>query len=194
MTQVAVRDRTKIARPLKVLVPLIKDELESGDRAGLEHYRKAGEMLIEAKEQMPYGNWGRWLSKNFTLSQTTAKRYMRLASLRPHAVEVDDSGPVTRDYTKIIGERAPRQQVHGVWERVTKAARELDADLFAQERQTRDDEVRLRRELAKELIDLGFKALATRLHPDRGGSKDAMVRLNEIRAQLIEIAKTRTFV
>jgi hypothetical protein len=36
--------------------------------------------------------------------------------------------------------------------------------------------------------------MATRLHPDRGGSKYAMARLNCVRDELKSIAKTRRFV
>jgi len=71
----AVRKK-QVARPLKVLVPLIKDELIAADDVGLEHYRRAGAMLVEAKENVPHGSWSRWLTKNFELSQTQAKRYM----------------------------------------------------------------------------------------------------------------------
>jgi hypothetical protein len=46
----------------------------------MEHYRQAGEMLLEAEEQVPHESWGRWLSKNFELSQRTAQDYMRLAT------------------------------------------------------------------------------------------------------------------
>lgn len=53
MTQQTGRE---VARPLKVLVPLIKEDLESGreasERAGLPYYRAAGEKMIEAKEQI----------------------------------------------------------------------------------------------------------------------------------------------
>jgi hypothetical protein len=187
---VAVRAKNAVARPLKVLVPLIKDELEAGDHAGLEHYRRAGQMLVEAKDQMPWGNWGKWLSKNFALSDRTALRYMRLSAIPSHVTE---SGG-TRDYSAIIGERPSREQVSGAWRKVTQAARELDAELFSQERQSVADEIQLRRDLFAELVDLGYKALATRLHPDRGGSKDAMARLNAIREQGLEIAKTRRWV
>jgi hypothetical protein len=72
--------------------------------------------------------------------------------------------------------------------------RDVARDDFVRERQTRDDEIRLHRELAEELIDIGYRALATRLHPDRGGSKDAMVRLNLVRGELKSIAQTRRFV
>jgi hypothetical protein len=43
------------------------------------------------------------------------------------------------------------------------------------------DETKLRRELAVQVIDLGYRTLATRLHPDRGGSTEAMARLNRAR-------------
>ena len=72
--------------------------------------------------------------------------------------------------------------------------RDVARDDFVQERQARDDEVRLHRELAEELVDIGYRALATRLHPDRGGSKDAMARLNRVRDELKTTAQTRRFV
>ena len=64
-----------IARPLPVLVPLIQGELTAGNRAGLEHYRRAGEMLQEAREQVATFKWGTWLTKNFALSRKTAEAY-----------------------------------------------------------------------------------------------------------------------
>jgi|SRR6516225_9524127 hypothetical protein len=73
-----------------------------------------------------------------------------------------------------------------------RVLRDVAADTFVQERQARDAEIYLHRELAGELIDIGYRALATRLHPDRGGSKDAMARLNRVRDELKEIAQTRT--
>jgi hypothetical protein len=75
----ALRKTQQISRPLKVLIPLIQGELQQGNNAGQEHYRRAGEMLIEAKEQVAYGGWGRWLTKNFDLSIRTAQDYMRWA-------------------------------------------------------------------------------------------------------------------
>jgi hypothetical protein len=101
---------------------------------------------------------------------------------------------VNRDYAAVLGERTDRTQVHGAWKKVTQAARELDAELFATERQVEAEEIRLHRELAVELVNLGYRALATRLHPDRGGSKDAMVRLHRVRDALKSVAETRRFV
>ena len=36
----------------------------------------------------------------------------------------------------------------------------------------------LQRRLARQLIDIGYKALASKLHPDKGGSREAMARLD----------------
>lgn len=195
MAVLAKRAQYAIARPLKVLIPLIKQDLESGDRAGMQHYADAGDKLVEAKTQVAHGYWGTWLSKNFTLSRDTAQRYMRLARLRaedaekPHGVRHMPAS-VREVYGTTTRERRTREA-----ERAYKdVLRELEPDLYAQEQQTRADEVRLHREMALELIDIGFKALATRLHPDRGGSKEAMARLNRVRTELKGVAETRRFV
>lgn len=179
-----------VARPLKVLVPLIQTELADGDRAGLEHYRQAGEMLLEAREQVASRQWTTWLTKNFALSKTTAWRYMRLAELPKRSVH----GTNENTLAGAIGERGTdaARRVGG-FRPIREFTARVPADRLSQERQTMDDEVRLHREVALQLIDIGFKALATRLHPDRGGSKEAMTRLNRVRAELKAVAETRRF-
>ena len=191
MSTPAVRQSATIVRPLKILVPLIQVELQQGDQAGHEHYRVAGEMLIEAKSQLAHGAWGRWLTKHFALSGHTAARYMRWARMHngpprsevPPASLYEMRGGTARDREHRDAERGFR-----------KVLREVARDDFAQERQAHDEEIRLHRELAEELVDLGYRALATRLHPDRGGSKDAMARLNRVREELKSLAQTRRFV
>jgi hypothetical protein len=44
----------------------------------------------------------------------------------------------------------------------------------------RDAEMRL----GLQLIDIGYKILAREMHPDRGGSREEMVRLNLVRERL----------
>jgi hypothetical protein len=191
---VALRNR-QVARPLKALIPMIQSELQMGNDAGHEHYRRAGELLIEAKEQVPYGGWGRWIKKNFDLSQWTANQYIRWAhqdrdfvdgvtKVRPTSIR-EVSGITARDREH----RQSKQQ-----QDFRRVLREVARDDFVQERQARDDEIKLHRELAEELVDIGYRALATRLHPDRGGSKDAMSRLNRVRDELRQFAQTRRFV
>ena len=40
------------------------------------------------------------------------------------------------------------------------------------------------RDLGLSLIDIGFKALAMKLHPDKGGSQKEMTRLSRVRDRL----------
>jgi len=190
-TAVAKRADHSVARPLPVLVPLIQQELAAGNRAGLEHYRRAGEMLLEAREQVAPFKWGKWLTKNFALSRQTAYDYMRAAERirdEPDLVKRALQPPSLRSITK---PNAQPPNVH--WRPVINATKKIDVDPFTETRQARMDEVQLHRDLALELIDIGFKALATRLHPDRGGSRDAMRRLNRVRDELKAVATTRRF-
>jgi Protein of unknown function (DUF3102) len=192
---VAKRDRGTISRPLKVLVPLIKLDLERGDRAGMEYYADAGDKLIEAKDQVAHGYWAPWIKKNFALSDTTAKRYMRLARLRAEHVEIGrGTADLPRSLSEMDGDTKRVQERHHAESAYKAVLRDLETDLYTQEQQTRADEVKLHRDIALELIDVGFKALATRLHPDRGGSKEAMARLNRVRKELTSVAETRRFV
>src|SRR5262245_15386897 len=78
-------DRSAAARgrQLSELVSLIKEDIrqarEAAERAGMPYYRAAGEKLLEAKAQLTHGEWGPWLKRNFSLSDATARLYMRLA-------------------------------------------------------------------------------------------------------------------
>jgi len=183
-----------IVRPLKILIPLIREDVENGQRAGMQYYADAGDKLIEAKSQVGFGGWGRWLSKNFALAERQAQVYMRLARLRADAQNRGDDAVLPNSLYELEG-REKSHQARKKHERPLRAAlQDLDTDLFSREKQTRDEEIRLHREMAIELIDVGFKALATRLHPDRGGSKDAMARLNRVRETLKGFAEKRKFV
>jgi hypothetical protein len=190
MPNIAVAKKQTIARPLKVLVPLIQVEIEAGNKAGLEHYRYAGEMLNEAKDQVARGSWSAWLRKNFDLSKATAFSYMSLAR-RAESHHPQYLGAETIE--EALGYQ-PRRERHAKWSKLHAATDRVNVTHFAEERQARDDENKLHRELAIQLIDLGYRALATRLHPDRGGSRDAMTRLNAVRDELKSIAAMRRFV
>jgi hypothetical protein len=198
---VAVRNTSKqVARPVKVLVPLIQEELIAGNEAGMEHYIKAGRLLNEVKDsgQVAHGSWSRWLKTNFELGQRTAQDYMRVAR------KADELGP-KNEASFVFGntiDRALGREERSI-KSVTKKNKlkslfdgvdKVNVTRLADERQSRDDEIKLHRDLAAQLIDLGYRALATRLHPDAGGSRDAMTRLNTVRHELKEFAATRRFV
>lgn len=186
----AKREReTTIARPLKILVPLIQADIEQGDRAGMEYYADAGDKLIEVKEsgQVAPHRWSAWVLTKFDRSERTCYRYMRYARLRCRGTAASISLSEMEGDTKRLRERRHAERAY------KEAIRDVDTDIYKQERQTRVDETRLHREIAIELVDIGYKALATRLHPDRGGSKDAMRRLNRVRDELKSVAETRRF-
>lgn len=184
MTNLARRAPTTIARPLKTLVPQIQHELRAGDEAGLEHYRRAGEMLLEAREQVAAHKWAPWLSKNFALSKTTAWRYMRLVT---HG---DDEATTIE---AALGYDTARHARQTAQQRIRDVTSRLDTEELGQRRQSRDDERDLHRQLALDLIDAGYRALAPKLHPDIAGSNRAMARLNRVRDELRHVAKTRRF-
>jgi hypothetical protein len=195
MKSVAVRSNQQIARPLKILIPLIQSSLQQGNSAGREYYTKAGQELLEAKGQVSPGGWSQWLTKNFDLSHRQANEYMLLARKANEARATGADLP-TGSMRVIRGatdrDREERQSTQQ--QNFRRVLRDVAADTFVQERQSRDDEIKLHRDLAEELIDIGYRALATKLHPDRGGSKDAMARLNRVRDELKQIAQTRRFV
>lgn len=176
-----------IARPIKVLIPLIQEEIAAGKNAGLEHYRQAGELLLEARDQVAAFKWGKWLSENFSLSKSTAYDYMNLAERFQQDPDIFQHAG-----NSIRGILHPKEQQ-------TRAARHAafklhkPVDIFDAARQARAEEIRLLRLLAIELVDVGFKALATRLHPDHGGSTIAFQRLNRVRRELKAVAQSRRY-
>ena len=182
--------KSQVARPLKVLVPLISDELVAGNNAGLQHYCNAGDMLLEAREQLSGSSWTKWLSNNFALSKMTAWRYMNAAGLRAAGTRFD----IDTTLEDIVHSHKSRQKNRAKLKPLHDAMDRVNVDRLANERQSREDEIKLHRDLAIQLIDLGYRAMATRLHPDRGGSRDAMSRLNAVRDELKSVAATRRFV
>jgi hypothetical protein len=57
-------------------------------KRGLEHARRAGEMLIEAKRQVPHGQWLPWLADHCEVSERSAQAYMQVAR---SLADLDDS-------------------------------------------------------------------------------------------------------
>jgi transposase len=96
----------------------------------------------DAKGQVAYGAWGRWLTKHFESSGTQGRLYMQWARLQ------DDNGRgaagTPASFRQMEGrtesdreERQSKQQ-----KAFRNVLRDVAADTFVQERQTRDDEVR----------------------------------------------------
>jgi glycine cleavage system regulatory protein len=54
-------------------------QAETAMRAGLEHAKNAGELLMQAKAQCRHGEWLPWLGANVRFSERTVQAYMRIA-------------------------------------------------------------------------------------------------------------------
>ena len=61
---------------------------------------------------------------------------------------------------------------------------DVDVDELSDENIPDSKEADLLRQLAVQIISLGYRALSFKLHPDRGGSTEAMQRLNQVRTTL----------
>lgn len=186
-TTLEKRNDQKLARPLKVLVPLIKDDLQERkklrDGASFELETKIGEELIEAKSQLTVTQWGDWLRKNFHLSQSTANTWMRATRKLFAGEEFATLSHVKGDMRK--GHEAP--WATPVKERAEQARRQME--VFAKQERSRTEERNAERKLGLQIIDIGFKVLATKLHPDKmDGSHEAMRRLNAERLRLKQAA------
>jgi hypothetical protein len=183
-----------VARPLKVLIPLIKEDLsqakEASERAGMPYYRAAGQKMIEAKPQMPHGEFGSWIKLHFNIGKQHAHRYMKFASATR-----DNEKSRTRDFSSFsdfmrkeggdpgYGRVVRKQSWHESVKEQIQRARE--------EQRKQSDEKQALIKLANRMIDIGYKILAKELHPDRGGSREAMAQLNKIRDNLRHAAHSQ---
>jgi hypothetical protein len=52
-------------------------------REALEHARRAGELLLQAKAAIGHGAFGKWLTEHISFAERTAQAYMRIASNWP---------------------------------------------------------------------------------------------------------------
>jgi hypothetical protein len=186
----------RLARPLNVLVPLIQDDLQQGrvaaERAGLPYYRAAGEKLNEAKSQLEHGEFRDWLKRHFAVSLETARIYMRFAEetvgQKPSALGFSSLSDFVRqtgnpNYNRPIAYADPPPAWHKPVQRVVDQVDTQRLNLRREEMK-RAEEQDAQRTLALQLIDIGYRVLARKLHPDKGGSRDAMVRLNAVRDRL----------
>jgi len=186
MTAVAKQDTREVARPLKTLEKLIREDIESGDKAGMDFYRAAGEKLHEAREGY-YGSdtagFWRWSETKFGKTRTTLRVWMALG--------VHTSGKSfksQREFQKSEGITVTPNRIHRDWARpvddIADRARNEARRLAAQDDLTRAQERDAESKLGLRLIDIGYRVLAKELHPDKGGSRDAMARLGRVRDRL----------
>jgi len=161
-TAVEKRPPSEVAT-LSDLVIRIKFNLAKGE----EYYRAVGKDLILARKAVPKGEWYEWLDENFHLSISTAMYYMKIAR----------------------GERSRvfKSEAHKTLHRnINKIAGSINLAAMSREAEDREVERKLLRSLSVKIIDIGYKVLAAKMHPDKpGGSKEAMQRLNEAKRSLM---------
>jgi hypothetical protein len=189
MTALAKQDSREIARPLKILAKLIREDIEAGEKAGIEYYKAAGEKLNEARDGHYDGDsagFWKWADDSFGKSReqirtwmgfaaaTSRKSFKSLSDYKYRAKGAKHSAPTGRLF------REWTNPVDDIAERARNEARRL----AAQEELTRAQERDAEEKLGMRLIDIGFRVLARELHPDKGGSREAMARLNRVRDRL----------
>jgi len=189
-TAMTTENETAVARPLRVLVPLIKKDLERGDEAArdasMPYFAAAGEKMIEARPQMKATEFDEWTKRNFNIGIRQANEYMNYARHNSGS----GASSIVADVTSLRGvvhatRNNPNYGKPASWqEPVREALGKVNLDTMRQAELKRSEERDLQRKLALQLIDIGFKALASKLHPDKGGSRDAMSRLNAVRDRL----------
>lgn len=181
---------TQVARPLKVLVPLIQQDFEAAEKAGMEYYKRAGEKLNEVKEghfsERPASEFYEWAQKTFGKKKDQTRTYMALGA-RDDAKSFTSLRHLNRETGRDV--RPTSGLIRREWtapvDAVAQKAREEARRLVSSQELTRRQEREAESKLGLRLIDIGFKVLAQELHPDKvGGSREAMSRLNRVRDRL----------
>jgi hypothetical protein len=137
---------------------------------------------------MTWEQLGEWAKRNIDRSLTQCKLYV--SSVKEHPLldatsGLDAQAPSLHQHRKNKGHRQTvypqsfHQPVKSILDRLA-----LDVLNIRQAEMKRAEKREAQRKLALQLIDIGYKTLATKLHPDKGGSRDAMARLNQVRDRL----------
>ncbi len=194
MAEVTTQAERKVARPLHELVRLIKADLErakaAAKTAAMPYYQAAGEKMIEARAGQNATEFEAWCQRNFGVGRRQANEYMNIAR---HNLGSGNSqfasirevihNHETRNNPNYGKPASWRGEVDDRVKQAQAAALRLRDEAL-----TRAEEREAERKLAMQLIDIGFKALASKLHPDKGGTRDAMSRLNRVRDRLKKCA------
>ncbi len=206
MTALAeVETDREVARPLSVLSPLIKEQIQLGDlaaeEAGMPYYRKAGGLLEEAR--IPVRIKGNETFEEFCERVTgksirQCQMYIRAHKEQVAAIEHarkngKGRGRVQPKLSSSLREMEGRDNrsesyIEREWTAPVDAIAEAARKQQLKAAEDRQAEQQRKQQLARKLIDIGFRVLAKELHPDKmGGNKEAMSRLNEVRKRLMDV-------
>jgi hypothetical protein len=192
MTSLDIATETAVARPLKVLIPLIKEDFEEEEKSGMPHRKAAGEKLNEARDGHFDGNtqgFFKWAENTFGKKPTYIRTCMALAaSAEAKSFKTLEHFKKTPKTEGGLGHNRPARTFRD-WtapvDAVAERAREEQRRLGEAAEMTRREERKAEAQLGLRLIDIGYKVLARELHPDKvGGSREAMTRLNRVKDRL----------
>ena len=172
---------------------------------------ECGQRLAAKKATLKHGEWLPWLEANrasLGFGESAAKMMMRTAANRQPAADLDDDEALEisremwghEEATASFRRRANEPDTDEECDAIeaarwggTREERAARAEKRAQEERAREERVKaylatkrsisqeLRDEMARKIIEAGFKALAKNLHPDKGGENDEMAALYEAR-------------
>lgn len=196
-------NHTELVRSSRELAPLITEQIQLGDlaaeEAGMPYYRKAGSLLEEARASVKLEDketFEEYCERVTKKSYRQCRRYIEAHHEQVAALEYARkkriSGrtrppKVSNSLSEMEGRRSSGS-VYREWREDVDKAAEVARKQQLKAAEDRATEQKRMQELARKLIDIGFKVLAKELHPDKmGGSKDAMSRLNKIRERLSHV-------
>lgn len=91
---------------------------EDAASRALEHARRAGELLVEAKGRVEHGDWTDWIRRRCDFSPRTARRYMRIADrwseieARMEGVQNGHAWPI-REIDRLLSDSGPDEGADG---------------------------------------------------------------------------------
>jgi hypothetical protein len=191
-TAISTQSEKGVVRSLKEIEASIHTKLkemeEAIERTKQPFWGLIGDDLVEAERRFDtVSEFYAWANRQFGFSETTTRSYKKCATL---IAPQNGARPQSwSDAMRSIGQ-SPRRAARGgirEWKEpvddiVERARRE--AERIRDQELTRQEEREAERKLAYRLIDIGYKVLAKELHPDAGGSKEAMGRLHTVRDRL----------
>lgn len=193
----------KLARPLE----LIEAEINFYKTQTANGIIEIGKRLIEAKEQIPHGEWGKWLEEKVDFSERTARRFMQAAREFSNRPALTDFEP-----TKVFllldvpaEQREEFAQQHNLEEMTTRqveaAVKEwkqkcekVESDLRLKEealRSTQADMKKLQDELAKKSRELKEETERLRKKLDEAVQSDDSEEVEKLRDMLSKTEEAR---
>jgi hypothetical protein len=146
-----------------------------------------GRDLISAQDLCKKGKiaFKGWLADNFDMCETEAYNAIRIAKTATPDRKFSSVTEHLRHHNPNYAR--PRQPVSDDGDDVADTRKILGGisdDIFFDRAKDASKELHLKKKMAIELVDAGFRALSIKAHSDTGGSDDAMRRLSEVRKAL----------